>query len=144
MSKIARLSGLRVLSAIDVAFRRRAGGSSSASASRIQALHSPLDGSDGIPLRVVGEASELTLILTGDRRGTAASAFCGATLTTSLRRGGGRTLSEACGAMIVANGLAKRYGDKTAVDDLSFEVRPGTTEAARRGSTAAGFGCATC
>ena len=27
--------------------------------------------------------------------------------------------------MIVANGLAKRYGDKTAVDDLSFEVRPG-------------------
>jgi ABC-2 type transport system ATP-binding protein len=27
--------------------------------------------------------------------------------------------------MIVANGFAKRYGDKTAVDDLSFEVRPG-------------------
>ena len=27
--------------------------------------------------------------------------------------------------MIVANGLAKRYGAKTAVDDLSFEVRPG-------------------
>jgi len=27
--------------------------------------------------------------------------------------------------MIVANGLTKRYGDKTAVDDLSFEVRPG-------------------
>ena len=27
--------------------------------------------------------------------------------------------------MIVAHGLTKRYGDKTAVDDLSFEVRPG-------------------
>src|SRR5829696_6820905 len=47
----------------------------------------------GISRLVVGEASELTLILTGDRRGTAASSFCGATLTTSLRRRGGRTLS---------------------------------------------------
>ena len=28
-------------------------------------------------------------------------------------------------AMIVASGLRKRYGDKTAVDDLSFQVRPG-------------------
>src|SRR5918998_5161914 len=27
--------------------------------------------------------------------------------------------------MIVARGLSKRYGDKVAVDDLSFEVRPG-------------------
>ena len=27
--------------------------------------------------------------------------------------------------MIVARGLTKRYGDKAAVDDLSFEVRPG-------------------
>jgi len=27
--------------------------------------------------------------------------------------------------MIVARGLTKRYGDKVAVDDLSFEVRPG-------------------
>ncbi len=29
------------------------------------------------------------------------------------------------GAAIVADGLTKRYGDLTAVDDLSFEVRPG-------------------
>ncbi|MEV4622494.1 ATP-binding cassette domain-containing protein [Asanoa sp. NPDC049573] len=28
--------------------------------------------------------------------------------------------------MITATGLGKRYGDKVAVDDLSFEVRPGT------------------
>ena len=27
--------------------------------------------------------------------------------------------------MIVAHGLTKKYGDKTAVDDLSFEIRPG-------------------
>ena len=27
--------------------------------------------------------------------------------------------------MIVARGLTKRYGEKTAVDDLSFQVRPG-------------------
>src|SRR5690554_1369732 len=27
--------------------------------------------------------------------------------------------------MITANGLRKRYGDTVAVDDLSFEVRPG-------------------
>ena len=27
--------------------------------------------------------------------------------------------------MIDADGLVKRYGDKVAVDDLSFEVRPG-------------------
>ena len=27
--------------------------------------------------------------------------------------------------MIEAHGLTKRYGDKTAVDDLSFTVRPG-------------------
>jgi len=27
--------------------------------------------------------------------------------------------------MIVAQGLTKRYGDKLAVEDLSFEVRPG-------------------
>src|SRR5882757_3749752 len=28
--------------------------------------------------------------------------------------------------MIEAQGLTKRYGDKTAVDDLTFTVRPGT------------------
>lgn len=28
--------------------------------------------------------------------------------------------------MIEIDGLTKRYGDKTAVDDLSFTVRPGT------------------
>jgi ABC-2 type transport system ATP-binding protein len=27
--------------------------------------------------------------------------------------------------MITAHGLRKRYGDKVAVDDLSFDVRPG-------------------
>ncbi|MYV99902.1 ATP-binding cassette domain-containing protein, partial [Streptomyces sp. SID3343] len=27
--------------------------------------------------------------------------------------------------MIVAEGLTKRYGTKTAVDDVSFEVHPG-------------------
>jgi ABC-type phosphonate transport system ATPase subunit len=27
--------------------------------------------------------------------------------------------------MITAHGLRTRYGDKVAVDDLSFEVRPG-------------------
>ena len=27
--------------------------------------------------------------------------------------------------MITAHGLHKRYGDKVAVDDLSFDVRPG-------------------
>ena len=30
------------------------------------------------------------------------------------------------GAMITAEGLSKRYGDKAAVDDVSFTVRPGT------------------
>src|SRR6266446_194913 len=42
----------------------------------------------------------------------------------------GRTLSEivlasVCCMSIEACGLTKRYGDKTAVDDLSFAVRPG-------------------
>jgi ABC-2 type transport system ATP-binding protein len=31
--------------------------------------------------------------------------------------------------MIEANGLTKIYGDKVAVDDLSFTVRPGSSPA---------------
>ena len=36
--------------------------------------------------------------------------------------------------MIEARGLSKRYGDKLAVDDLSFMVRPGRVAAGKRGN----------
>src|SRR6266540_1434513 len=40
-------------------------------------------------------------------------------------RGNGTRAGEGTGAMIQARHLTKKYGGKVAVDDLSFEVRPG-------------------
>src|SRR5919112_1820144 len=37
-----------------------------------------------------------------------------------------RRLADEHRSMITAEGLTKRYGDKTVVTDLSFTVRPGT------------------
>jgi ABC-type uncharacterized transport system ATPase subunit len=42
-----------------------------------------------------------------------------------LRRSCSRRRAPSVMAMIEAHGLTKRYGDKLAVDDLTFTVRPG-------------------
>ncbi len=44
---------------------------------------------------------------------------------TSIDPGPPRSRSSRHGGAIVARGLTKRYGEKLAVDDLSFEVQPG-------------------